>query len=185
MDGKLTGCLSLGLRLTGRLSVMPRGSPPPEPVLVEKRITANGRYRAADDGADGYSVVTTDVAAERLEPYAFDLTGGYVMSGSWVPGGDTVNYSDMYAITAGQVYIIALGATVGARFRAMFSVEDVSTATERVVGRQIINTSNPEPYAYVVYKSTEDGFIIITKDNSGTAGLRTFVYCLADLIGGA
>ena len=185
MDGKLTGRLSPRRQLTGRLSFSVRDAP--GIILIPKSVSENGIYRAKADGADGYSVFTVDVppTVEPLAPYVFDLTGGYVANGIWTLGGDTVNYSDMYAITAGQVYIIALGATVGARFRAMFSVEDVSTATERVVGRQIINTSNPEPYAYVVYKSTEDGFIIITKDNSGTAGLRTFVYCLADLIGGA
>ena len=185
MDGILMGRLSVSQRLSGRLSIMPRGSPRPEPVLVERVITANGVYSALDDNADGYSLVTADIRTPTVIPVIFDLTGGYVMSGSWVPGGDTVNYSDMYSVTAGQVYIIALGAVVGTRFRAMFSVEDISAATERVTGRQIINTSNPEPYAYVVFKAAEDGFITITKDNAGTAGIRTYVFSLADLIGGA
>jgi hypothetical protein len=35
-----------------------------------------------------------------------------------------------------------------------------------------------------LYKPTEDGFITVTKDNAGTAGLRTYVFCLADLIRG-
>ena len=185
MDGILRGRLSVSQRLAGRLSIMPRGSPGPAPVLVEKTVTANGAYSALDDNADGYSKVTADIRVPALTPAIFDLTGGYVMGGAWVPGGDTVNYSDMYSVTAGQVCIIALGATVGTRFRAMFSVEDISAATERVAGRQIINTSNPEPYAYAAFKAPEDGFITITKDNAGTAGIRTYVFSLADLIGGA
>lgn len=36
-------------------------SPAPEPVLVEKTVTANGIYAAKDDNADGYSAVTVDV----------------------------------------------------------------------------------------------------------------------------
>lgn len=185
MDGMLRGRLSVSQRLSGRLSIMPRGSPGPAPVLVEKTVTANGAYNALDDNADGYSKVIADIRVPALTPTVFDLTGGYVMAGTWIPGGDTVNYSDMYSVTAGQVCIIALGATVGTRFRAMFSVEDISVATERVAGRQIMNTSNPEPYAYAAFKAAEDGFITITKDNAGTAGIRTYVFSLADLIGGA
>ena len=37
---------------------------PPEPVLTEKTVTANGTYDASDDGADGYSAVTVSVATE-------------------------------------------------------------------------------------------------------------------------
>lgn len=185
MDGILKGRLSLRQRLAGRVSIMPRGSPAPEPVLVEKTITANGGYRALDDNADGYSAVTADVRVPTAAPAVFDMTGGYVNGTSWVPGGDTVCYSDMYSAAAGQVYLIALGADVGTRFRAMFSVEDTSITTERVVGRQIINRVDPEPYSYVAYKATEDGFITITKDNAGNANLRTYVFCLVDLLDGA
>lgn len=37
-------------------------SPAPEPVLVEKTVTANGIYAAEDDNADGYSIIDVDVA---------------------------------------------------------------------------------------------------------------------------
>ena len=30
-------------------------------ILIPKRITANGEYNPADDGADGYTIVTVDV----------------------------------------------------------------------------------------------------------------------------
>lgn len=35
---------------------------PVQPTLIEKSITANGTYTASDDGADGYSSVTANVA---------------------------------------------------------------------------------------------------------------------------
>ena len=38
------------------------GNITPEPVLIEKSITENGTYAAADDNADGYSSVIVDVA---------------------------------------------------------------------------------------------------------------------------
>lgn len=182
MDGKLTGRLSPRQILTGRLSVMPRSEPP---ALIAKAINRNAIYNAADDNADGFFAVTVDVPAEPMAPRAFDLTGGYVASGIWTPGGDTVNYSDSYAVEAGGAYIVSLGDTIGSRFRAMFSEEDIAAdPTVKVTGKQIVNTTNPLPYACLLYKPAEGGFITITKDNAGTAGLKTYVFCLADLIRG-
>lgn len=184
MDGILKGRLSLRQRLAGHLSIMPRGSPAPEPVLIEKTITANGSHAAVDDGADGYSLVTAAVPTPVNAPHVYDMTGGYVANGNWTLGGDTVCYSDVYAVYAGHVYILALGETVGTRFRAMFSEVDTSTATENVTGRNLVNQTNPAPYAYTTFKPAADGFITVTKDNAGTANLKTYVFDLADLIGG-
>lgn len=215
MDGKLTGRLSPRPTLTGRLSAMPRVEPimivktitrngayhaaddaadgyttviadvSAEPIMIVKTIAQNGTYHAADDEADGYSAVIADVSVEPITPHAFDLTGGYVSSGTWVPGGDTVNYSDSYAVSADETYILALGSIVGSRFRAMFSAKDIAADTSRrIAGKQIANVSNPLPYACAVYKPTEGGFITVTKDNAGTPGIRTYMFCLADLIRG-
>ncbi len=184
MDGILKGRLSLRQRLAGKLSMMPRGSPAPEPVLIEKIITANGAYAAADDDADGYSLVTAAVPTPVCAPHVYDMTGGYVANGTWTVGSDTVCYTDVYAVFAGHVYILALGETVGSRFRAMFSEVDTSTATENVTGRSLVNQNNPVPYAYTTFKPAADGFITVTKDNAGTANLKTYVFDLSDLIGG-
>lgn len=152
-------------------------------VLISKGIRTNGIYRAADDHADGYSEVITNIQPGRESTVAFDLSGGYVMSGVWKIGGDTINYSDVYAVTGGVTYFIALGATVGSRFRAMFSTQDTSTAVSEVTGTQITNSSNPSPYACVIYTPPSDGYITITKDNAGTGWLNTYVYNLPDLTG--
>lgn len=183
MDGKLTGRLSPRVHLTCRLSVTPRDGP--APVLKVKTVTENGTYRAADEGADGYSDFTVDIHAGLLAPYVFDLSGGYVVSGAWVVGSDTVCYSDVYRVQAGETYLISLGSAVGTRFRSMFSVEDTSAAAEgRITGRTILNTNNPVPYAGITYKPDTDGFITITKDNAGRAGLKTYVFNLVDLVDG-
>ena len=159
--------------------------PSEPPDLIEKTITRNGTYNAVDDGVDGFSAVIANVPAEPMEPHAFDLKDGYVMSGIWTPGGDTVCYSDSYAVSAGNVYILSLGRAVGTRFRGMFSVEDIAAdPSQKVEGRQLINTSNPQPYAYVVHKPASDGFITVTKDNAGRAGIRTYMFCLVDLVRG-
>lgn len=49
------------LLIAGRLLGGGGGSPAPEPVLIEKTITANGTYNAGADNADGYSSVTVNV----------------------------------------------------------------------------------------------------------------------------
>ena len=182
MDGKLTGRISPGIRLACRLSVTPRDGP--APVLKVKTVTENGAYRAADDGADGYSEFTAKVHAGLLTPHCFDLSGGYVQSGVWTVGSDTVCYSDVYRVSAGTAYLISLGGVVGTRFRSMLSAEDTSVAVDRVVGKTIYNGNNPAPYARVTYVPDSDGFITIAKDNAGIAGLRTYVFDLAALVDG-
>lgn len=140
-------------------------------------------YRAKADGADGYSVFTVDVppTVEPLTPYVFDLTGGYVASGIWTLGGDTVNYSDVYEVQAGTPYLLMLGGIVGSRFRSMFSEEDTSVTKKNITGKAISNVSNPAAYSYAVYKPTTDGFVTATKDNAGTAGLKTYLFRIPDL----
>ncbi len=168
MDGKLVGRLSPGIHLTCRLSVTPRDGP--APVFIEKTVTENGTFRAADEGADGYSEFTVDIHTGLVTPHFFDLSGGYVQNGAWTIGSDTVCYSDVYRVTANRKYLISLGGVVGTRFRAMFSVQDTSVATEKVTGKTVINVSNPIPYAYVIFTPESDGFITISKDNAGTDG---------------
>ncbi len=182
MDGKLTGRLTSNFHLACRLSVTPRDGP--MPVLKVKAVTENGTYLATDEGADGYSEFTADVHAGLLTPHFFDLSGGYVQSGVWTVGSDTVCYSDVYRVNAGETYLISLGGTVGTRFRSMFSAEDTSVATERVAGRTILNNSNPAPYASVLFKPDSDGFITISKDNAGRDGLKTYVFDLVALVDG-
>lgn len=182
MDGILKGHLSLTQRISGRLSIPQGDGSRQEPVLISRTITANGTYRAADENADGYADVTSEVHPGQLFPHAYDLSTGYVMNGAWIPGGDTVNYSDVYEIRAGEVYIIIFGSTVGTRFRCMFSEADTSIAEEKVQGKSVANISNPVPYAHTIFKPPSDGFITITKDNAGTANLKTYVFGILSLI---
>ena len=181
MDGKLTGRLSPRRQLTGRLSFAVRDAP--GIVLIPKTASENGIYRAAAEGADGYSIFTVNVppAVEPLVPHAYDLTGGYVRNGIWTVGGDTVNYSDVYAVEANTAYLLMLGSIVGSRFRSMFSAADPSTTKVDITGRTITNLADPSPYAFASFTPAADGFITITKDNAGTAGLKTYVYRIKDL----
>ena len=53
------------------------GSSPPEPVLTEKTVTANGTYNAEDDNADGYSSVDVEVPASVLTTKTVTANGTY------------------------------------------------------------------------------------------------------------
>lgn len=122
--------------------------------------------------------------AGLVEPHYSDLSGGYVAAGVWKWGSDTVCYADVYEVTADEVYLLALGSTVGTRFRAMFSVEDTSSSPTDVTGTQITNANNPAAYAYVFYTPPSNGFITVSKDNAGHAGLKTYLFNFHDLIDG-
>ena len=141
-------------------------------VLGTRTIAFNGTVNAASDNLDGYSSVTTNVHPGILEPYYQDLTTGYVETGVWNIDGSRC-YSDVYAVEAGVSYIIALGDTVGTRFRAMFCTDDPTEAFENITGTNITNTNNPAHYVYRTFQPAEDGFFIIQKDNTGTANLKT------------
>ena len=152
-----------------------------EVVLISKTITENGISHAADDEADGYSDVTVAVHPGLLTPYAYDMDTGYVERGEWHIGSATVCYTDVYEVEAGKSYLIMVGGTVGTRFRAMFSEQDTTTATDTVIGTNITSTNNPAPYTFRTFTAPSDGYFTITKDNAGRAGLRTFVFSLREL----
>ena len=46
--------------IAGRMIGGSGGTPPPEPVLIEKTITQNGTYNASSDNVDGYSAVVVN-----------------------------------------------------------------------------------------------------------------------------
>ena len=122
--------------------------------------------------------------AGLLEPHAFDLSGGYVNSGVWKVGSDTVCYSDVYEITANRPYLFMLDSSVGTRFRAMYSSEDISHAVQDVTGIQIVNVNNPAAYLFKTYTPEASGYITITKDNAGRSGLKTYLFDLIGLVNG-
>ena len=154
------------------------------PTLITKTLTENGTFRAADDQADGYFAVTAAVHTGLLTPRVFDLDTGYVNAGIWKIGGDTVSYSDVYAVDANTPYLITLGPTVGSRFRVMFSTEDISLAEQDVTGSSVVNISNPAAYTLRTYTPEADGYIIVTKDNAGQSGIHTYMFNIQSLVAG-
>lgn len=119
----------------------------------------------------------------KLTPTYFDFTGGYIdrSSGNWAAQNNVNNLNDQYTVTNGNIYIIALDATPGTRFTVSQFAFDIgaSPSTSRNCQRKI-NFGNdavdPADYAHVAYTATADGYLVIQKDNAGTAGVKSYVY---------
>ena len=134
------------------------------------------------DPADGETVAETVTVscAPPAEPYVFDQNSGYIAAGAWIPEDPTDTFIDIYQVQAGHKYLLTLGPDVGTRFRAMFTTVDVSQATARVNGTNVINTNDPAAYASVEYIPSRNGFIAVGKDNIGKSGVKTYLYDAAD-----
>lgn len=116
------------------------------------------------------------------DPIYEDLSTGYISGGTWVIGGTTVSYSDVYEITNGRQYIISLGSQVGTRFRVMQSTTSPVGASANISGTRVIETNNPAAYAYTLFTASMDGFLTVQKDNAGNDGLKTYLFDLIDLV---
>lgn len=120
--------------------------------------------------------ITGTYKAIPMQPYIFDLNLGYISAGKWIYENPTKTYIDIYEVQQGHHYFITLGANVGSRFRAMFSTTDVSTSTVDVTGTQIINLNNPPQFRNASYLASENGYILIAKDNVGKTNIKSYVY---------
>ena len=145
----------------------------------------NGSQDTYTPAQMGPAIAAISGGAEALEPHYFDLDTGYVYTDCWRIGGDTVNYSDVYQVEADKTYLLTLGSVVGSRFRAVFTTQDTSAASSNVTGTTLVYQSNPAAYAAVVFKAADDGYVTVTKDNAGTADLKTYLFCIEDLTASA
>ena len=143
-----------------------------------KNITQNGIYTASSDGLYGYSEVNVSIKPGLLTPLHFDVTGGYVASGSWRWGADTVCYTDVYEVIAGKTYLFMLSDNIGTRFRSMFSSVDIALYQADVTGTTIYNLNNPSAYQSRYYTCTTDGYVSIMKDNAGKSNIPIFFFDL-------
>ena len=132
---------------------------------------------------DAYTEITTNIHPGLIQPYVYDMqTLHYIANGVWEVTGQTISCIDIYEVESGVSYIISLDKSVGTRFRVMFSEEDPSNTTERIVGKNIRNMNNPAPYESVIFNSTANGYLSIGKDNAGLAGLKSYVISIPKLI---
>ena len=126
---------------------------------------------------------TVTVSCDQpVKPYAFDLNNGYMENFSdpqiiWCPSEDTLSYIDAYEVVAGHKYLLALGASVGNCFRAMFTTTRITgTKASNVSGEKILWLDWPGINFSISYTPSSSGYILISKDSNGTQGIKTYLY---------
>lgn len=125
--------------------------------------------------------ITGTLKTVPLDPIEYDYNIGYITNGAWVYEKPTQTYTDFYNAISGHRYIISLGANVGSRFRSMFTTTDVRTVTSgRVTGVKIVDKNNPQAYDMISYSATDDGYILVAKDNVGKTGVFSYVIDVTD-----
>ena len=113
--------------------------------------------------------------AMPMEPYAFDLSGGYVNNNLWIPSTRS-SHNDVYQVTAGHKYFLTLNDDVGNYFNAIFTTTDVSQSSEdAVIGSIIIPRYDLTAYCNAEYTPDSDGFIIISKNKTNVSGIKTYL----------
>lgn len=124
-------------------------------------------------------LITGSLYTVPMTPIEYDFRYGYIDNGTWKYENPTNTYIDMYEVQQNQTYLISLGKNVGSRFRAMFTTERISLlSTTNVTGNTIINKNNPSKFQNVSYTAPSDGYILVSKDNVGKSGIKTYVFNL-------
>lgn len=147
-----------------------------EDTIVPEKLA----YGLTAHDASGQSITGT-LKTIPLDPIEYDYNIGYITNGAWVYENPTNTYTDFYNAIANHHYIISLGANVGSRFRSMFTTTDVRTVTSgRVTGIKIVDKNGPSAYDMITYTPTEDGYILVAKDNVGKSGIFSYVIDVTD-----
>ena len=63
----------------------------------------------------------------------------------------------------------------------MFSTRSTVDVVSNLSVTAVVNVSNPNPYAAVIFTPPSDGYVTVTKDNAGGDHLNTYVFNLPDL----
>lgn len=128
------------------------------------------------EGEGGSSADTS-----AIEPYIKNFNSGWAGKGNglWTYESPSDAYSDIYQVTAEHIYFLSLGANVSTRFRVIFSTVDLSTITSGTLQCTAVNTKqydDPEPFTNLTFTPSEDGYLVIQKDNTGNNEIKTYLY---------
>ena len=111
-----------------------------------------------------------------LDPIAYDYEPGYTANGTFKYENSTNNHSDVYEVKAGHYYALILGETVGTRFRAAVILSNPVGTLVDIPGTTVVNKSNPLAYDRIMYTSSTDAYMVVTKDNASKKGLKSYVF---------
>lgn len=120
--------------------------------------------------------ITGTMFQVRMEPIAYDYEPGYTANGTFKYENSTNNHSDVYEVKAGHYYALILGETVGTRFRAAVIPSNPVGTLVDIPGTTVVNKSNPLAFDRIMYTSSTDAYMVVTKDNVSTKGLKSYVF---------
>ncbi len=152
------------------------------PILDSKVLISNGTYNASDDNLDGFSSITANIRPGLISPYIEDNTSIYANSTRIYNGSSGEYRSDIYQVEANKTYFVAIGNVIGNKFVATFTTHEPTTISGNTKGTNIINLSFPSAYTGSYFSSTDDGYIVITKDSNSTSGLKSYLYSIEGMI---
>ena len=122
------------------------------------------------------AAITGTLKKANIDHIAYDYEMGYVDSGTWRYQDSTNNHSDVYPIENGHQYTLKLGSTIGTRFRAAALEQNPIGSLVDIRGIQVINKTNPSAYDQAAFTAAFDGWLIVTKDNASTKGLKSWLF---------
>lgn len=125
--------------------------------------------------ADG-SVIVGTLMRREVVPIAYDYEMGYTDRGTWHYQNSTNNHTDVYEIIGGHSYTLALGSTVGTRFRSAQLPSNPVGSMVDIAGTQVVNLNNPKAHALASFAADSDGWLCVTKDNVSTKGLKSWLF---------
>lgn len=125
--------------------------------------------------ASGEEIVGT-FFNRQLTPITYDYEPGYINNGTWTYQNSVNNHSDVYIVQEEHQYTLKLGSVVGTRFRVVLLTTNPVGTTVNITGKSILNKNNPSTYDSVTFKAETDGWIVVTKDNVGTTGLKSWLF---------
>lgn len=145
--------------------------------LTEDTVTAETLLTGITAHDASGAIITGTMRPRTVDPLLEEYEMGYNDNGTWKYQDSTNNHSDVYEVEGDRKYLLSLGATVGTRFRATFLTTNPIGSLVDIKGTMIVNKNNPAAYdAAPAYKAPSDGYIIVTKDNAGTTGLKTWLF---------
>lgn len=131
--------------------------------------------------ANGEAIVGT-LKPEVVAPIEYDYVKGYIATGKWTYENTTNNRSDIYSVQGNHAYFLTLGKIVGTRFRAAVLDTNPAGTQGTYTGTQVAEVRNPPAYSSAAFTTTKDGYLVVTKDNTGKSGLKSYLFDITAFI---
>jgi hypothetical protein len=159
------------------VNVPPSGYSLSDLAVTAQAIIDKGQTPTSNSPADLAAAIARLTVIPVETPLAFDYNVGYVQNGVWVYEYPTLTYMDIYEIINGHKYLLMLSGETGTRFKVMTTTEDIRAYNSgRLQGTKVVDQNEPlDTYSSVTFTANIDGYLIVSKDNTGVDGLKTYL----------